>query len=102
MLREKARKRKEEKAKQQEEQLWDQVSEGENVDSEEEEMEQKKVNKGDLFRMDSDDEDDDLLVPVTTKRDHTEELPAVSTNPKQLKKKMKKITSEGIFGGKNR
>ena len=109
-LREKAKARKEAKKQEQQKQIWDQVSEGSSIEDSDEETHVK----GDLLgnhqeSADSEDKnensDDDILVPVKKQHVIESEDDDKEIKPKELKvkaKKLKKITKEGPFDGKNR
>lgn len=116
MLREKAKKRKLEKQEEVKKQIFDQISEGESVDSDDHdhgEEPQKERDNGDLFKAylneKPDDSEDDLLVPAkeqTLERDdggeEKKDLVKEAKNLKKMMKLVKKIKPDGPFGGKNR
>lgn len=113
MLREKAKSRKNQKQQEQQKQIWDQVSEGESLDEDEGQKMKPESQPDEISSSQSDsdannqevsDDSDDLLVPAKTQRKLSEEKEEAAQPAKLIasKKKLKKITTEGPYGGKNR
>ena len=96
MLRERVKKRKEQKQKA----LWDEVSEGEEISGQEDEEDVKKDQVADGFDAEISD-DSDVLAEVPVDRqmqiDEAKTATQISSNPKKLRK----IKGDGHFNGAN-
>lgn len=114
ILRENAKKRKVEKNEKQKQEMWAQVSEGEAVDaSDNDDNEESKSENGldsESEGAENEESSDDVMQPVSKDKQFWDgkdepELTAEQQKAAYLKgskKKIKKITKDGPFGGKNR
>lgn len=110
ILREQSRKRKQENAEKRQQQLWANVDEGSNLDSDgENENSDSKPEESpkENEEQESDESDDEIMKPVPKdkqfwNKDEDVEPVAKEAYLKVSKHKLRKITKDGPFNGKNR